>query len=399
MNRPSDLRWLITLRWIFVSGELLVVLGWALARQVPWPALLSAIASQVVSNAALSRARSWPEGVLFGLAIDVVALATLLASAGGSSSPFCVVLLVQVTVAAVALRGAALWGIVALAIGAYAALFAFADDAHAGLAEHLREMFIAFALTAISIAFAVGRLATALEQARARADASSRLMGMTTLAAGAAHELSTPLATIKTVVGELERELADRAELAHVHEDLRLVRAEVERSRAILDQLATAAGELRGEAPTSVPLSSLRESEASLPEAARGRVRWLLPDAPVRIPAHALRQALGALVKNAIEASPSGSEVDVRASLGHARLELEVEDRGSGMSAEALARVGEPFFTTKDPGRGMGLGLFLVKALAAHLGGEVTLDSSVGRGTKVKLVLPCPAETASETRG
>ena len=396
MNRSPDTHWLTTLRWMFVIGELLVVGSWASARSIPWPALLAAIGAQVVSNAALSRhGARWPDGVLFGLVVDVVTIATLLASSGGSSSPFCVVLLVQVTVAAVALRGARLWGIVALAVGAYAALFAFADDGHTGLAEHLREMFVAFTLTAIAIAFAVGRLAVELERARARADASSRVMGMTTLAAGAAHELSSPLATIKTVVGELDRELADRADLAHVREDLALVRSEVQRSRAILDQLAIAAGELRGEAPTSVALASLRESVASLPEATRRRVRWSLPEASVRIPAHAIGQALGALVKNAVDASPPDADVEVRGELHRERLRLEVSDRGSGMSPETLARVGEPFFTTKDPGRGMGLGVFLVKALAAHLGGELVIDSIPGRGTTTTLDIPLSAGAAA----
>lgn len=398
MHRSPDTRWLTTLRWLFVIGELLVVASWASSREVPWPALLAAIGAQAISNAALSRhAETWPDGVLFGLVIDVIALATLLASGGGSSSPYCVVLLVQVTVAAVALRGMRLWSVVALAIGAYAALFAFADPGHASLAEHLREMFLAFTLTAISIAFAVGRLAVELERARARADASSRVMGMTTLAAGAAHELSTPLATIKTVVGELERELRAREDLGHVREDLLLVRAEVERSRAILDQLSIAAGELRGEAPTSVSLSSLRDAVAGWPEAMRARVRWDLPDASARIPARAIAQALGALVKNAIDASPADGDVEVRASLRRDRLALSVSDRGAGMSAETLARVGEPFFTTKDPGHGMGLGLFLVKALAAHLGGELAIDSSPGRGTTVTLELPVSSEEAHVT--
>jgi two-component system sensor histidine kinase RegB len=67
------------------------------------------------------------------------------------------------------------------------------------------------------------------------------------------------------------------------------------------------------------------------------------------------------------------------------------------MSAETLARVGEPFFTTKDPGHGMGLGLFLVKALAAHLGGELAIDSSPGRGTTITLELPVSSEEAHVT--
>lgn len=394
MSRPTtDARWLTRLRWLMIAGEAAVGAIWVTTGRAPWLWILCALAAQGAANLALSLAPRGSTGtVTFGLTIDVLSLTALLALGGGSSSPFCVVLLVQVTVAAVALRGAHLWSIVALAIAAYASLFAFADASHgAGFSAHLQEMWLAFTVTALLIAAAVSRLAVELEEARTRADASSRVMGMTTLAAGAAHELATPLATIKTVVGELERELKDRPDLGHVREDLALVRGEVARSRAILDQLSSAAGELRGEAPSAVSLTTLRGSLDALPPEARERVRWDVPeDASAQLPTRAIGQALLALVSNALDASPPGETVEVRARLEDGELRLSVTDHGRGMSADTLARAGEPFFTTKDPGRGMGLGVFLVKALAAHLDGEVTIDSSPGRGTSVTMRLPQP---------
>jgi len=394
MTRPkTDARWLGRLRWLLIAGEAVVGALWVADGRAPWPWVLCALAAQVSANVALLLAPTGTRSsVTFGLAIDVLAISALLALGGGSSSPFCVVLLVQVTVAAVVLRGARLWSIVALAIMAYASLFAFADSSHgAGFSAHLQEMWLAFTVTALLIASAVSRLAIELERAQRRADASSRVMGMTTLAAGAAHELATPLATIKTVVGELEHELRDRTDLAHVREDLALVRAEVARSRAILDQLSLAAGELRGEAPSAVSLSVLRSALDALPEGSRARVRWDVPeDATGYLPTRAVGQALLALVSNALDASADGDPVEVRAGLGPGELRLSVTDHGRGMTAETLASAGEPFFTTKDPGRGMGLGLFLVRALAAHLGGEVSIDSTPGRGTCVTMRLPQP---------
>jgi len=65
-----------------------------------------------------------------------------------------------------------------------------------------------------------------------------------------------------------------------------------------------------------------------------------------------------------------------------------VADEGPGMSADVLARAGEPFFTTKAPGSGMGLGLFLARSLAEQLGGTLSLDSTTGRGTRATLELP-----------
>jgi two-component system sensor histidine kinase RegB len=81
----------------------------------------------------------------------------------------------------------------------------------------------------------------------------------------------------------------------------------------------------------------------------------------------------------------------VRAEVDEQQLRIEVSDQGHGMPADVLARAGEPFFTTKQPGRGMGLGLFLVRTLLERLGGKFTLDSEPGRGTSATLYLPVSA--------
>jgi two-component system sensor histidine kinase RegB len=409
-----DLAWLARLRWVFLAGELVATLAWALRDpSAPWGWLALAMGGQALSNVALSfseaasaprEARAWEGTVLGALVVDVVAVATMLALAGGPSSPFTVVLLVQVTVAAVVLRGARLFGVVAAAIASYAALFAFDAGGHAhgaGFDTHLEQMFVAFTVTAVGIAAAVSRLAAALAQERERADANARVMGMTTLAAGAAHELATPLATIKTVIGELDRELAGRSGLDHVREDLALVRAEVARSRGILDQLSIAAGELRGEAPSRVSLQALEQTLDALDDAQRARVHFRADHTvEVALPVRAVGQALQALVRNALDASARAPDptVDVEAALEARWVVISVRDRGPGIAPEVLARLGEPFFTTKDPGRGMGLGVFLVRALAAHLGGELALDSQPGRGTIATLRLPRAPDAARPAR-
>jgi two-component system sensor histidine kinase RegB len=70
------------------------------------------------------------------------------------------------------------------------------------------------------------------------------------------------------------------------------------------------------------------------------------------------------------------------------RVCFEVRDRGSGMSQEMLRRAGQPFFTTKEPGHGMGLGLFLVRLVAEQAGATFTIDSRLGEGTRCRLELP-----------
>jgi two-component system sensor histidine kinase RegB len=93
------------------------------------------------------------------------------------------------------------------------------------------------------------------------------------------------------------------------------------------------------------------------------------------------------LVRNALSASSPGDPValDVQAD---GRLRISVHDTGAGIDAALLPRVGEPFFTTRAPGEGLGLGVFLVRRLADHLGGEFTITSTVGKGTTVVLALP-----------
>jgi two-component system sensor histidine kinase RegB len=116
---------------------------------------------------------------------------------------------------------------------------------------------------------------------------------------------------------------------------------------------------------------------------------------PLVGPPRALADALRGLLKNALQASDTASTVTLRLeSTVQGLVRATVIDQGRGMSPEVLARVGEPFFTTKVPGEGMGLGLFLTRALAEQLGGEFHITSSPEHGTEARLELP--AATADE---
>src|SRR4029077_11140425 len=109
-------------------------------------------------------------------------------------------------------------------------------------------------------------------------------------------------------------------------------------------------------------------------------------------------EALSALVKNAIDASPNGEPILLRAlQSGQGRVSFLVRDEGSGMNAEVLERVAEPSFTTKAPGQGMGLGAFLVHLFAQTLGGELTFESAPGRGCSAILELPITTRSATNT--
>jgi two-component system, sensor histidine kinase RegB len=154
--------------------------------------------------------------------------------------------------------------------------------------------------------------------------------------------------------------------------------------------MSTEAGASPGEAPEAVALGELvHEAARAVSQSSRIDVRVEEDDARmVRVPRRATTQALRGLLDNACDASAADASVELVATARDGRCCVEVRDRGAGMSAEVLARAGEPFFTTKEPGKGMGLGLFLTHALADRLGGRLEIESQPGRGTIARLYLP-----------
>src|SRR5690606_22530458 len=158
----------------------------------------------------------------------------------------------------------------------------------------------------------------------------------------------------------LERDLASLPAANQSTDDARLIREEVQRCRHILDQMASDAGESAGEAFREVGAEELLKEIAQELGEDQARTR-MQADASTRLvlPVRALAQALRGLVRNALQATDG--DVLLRASEGPGGLWIEIQDQGSGMPPELLSRLGEPFFTTKEPGRGMGLGVFLAR--------------------------------------
>ena len=408
-REPLNLSWLLRLRWGAAAGQSLAVmvaeaLGVSLPHAPLWTLIGLTAASNLFFSIMLRRgwvAKEWQLAAI--MASDVLVLTSLLYLTGGPFNPFSFLYLVHISLAVVLLRAHFTWALAALSLACSALLFvdhmplALPARTHMDhMRWHLWGMWIAFAVAAAYIIYsqvrvlqALGRRESELAQARERAARQERLVALATLAGGAAHELASPLSTIAVIARELERELAARGVGKDLLDDVVTVRAEVESCREILSQMAAQVGESAGEGLSSASVGDVvARSMSGLRTAPPVRVDLGEAEALTVHLDRALAQALRVLIRNAQDASPAESEVLVTARVDAGALRLAVRDDGAGMTSEVLARAGEPFFTTKPPGEGMGLGLFLSRAVSERLGGELELVSQPGRGTTAVLVLP-----------
>jgi len=240
-----------------------------------------------------------------------------------------------------------------------------------------------------------------LVEMRERVTRNEQLAALTTLAAGAAHELNTPLGTIAVVAKELEVGTESTADGESIREDARLIRREVDRCREIISRLRFDVGEDVSQRRPMAVTSLIKNLRSDLRAEEAGRLRVLIGSdvESVTAPAGALEQALLVLLRNAFDASPPGAGVTLSIQRREGRIRIEVEDRGAGMSEELLRHAGEPFYTTKEPGKGMGLGLFLVRLVAERCGATFSLYSKLGEGTRCVLELPRDGEKNGAARG
>jgi two-component system sensor histidine kinase RegB len=408
--------WLMKLRWSSIAGQIATILGvyWLLGIPVPLVPLGVVVGIELISNVACAlwfkrrpRVHEWHLAAV--MALDIGLLTGLLYFTGGPFNPFSFLYLVNIALAAVALHAQWTWMLVALALLCFG-LLPLLDYRELPLGQlspgehvalHQQGMWVAFGVAAGFIVHFLWRMTgdlaareRELNQARSEAAQKERLASLATMAAGAAHELATPLGTIALAAKELEHQLDRGGQAA---DDVRLIREQVARCRLILDQMGGGVGK---SAEQSVESVSLAELFGEVLSGVRDAPPVHLEVAPaaaatrLRLPPRAVAQALRSLVTNAQDASPPRQPVVVSAAIEDSVLAVEVRDRGPGMPPEVLERVGEPFFTTKPPGRGMGLGLFLTRAVVERLGGSLVIDSTPPDGTRARVVVPAEVELA-----
>lgn len=343
------------------------------------------------------------------LSVDVLALAVLLYFSGGSGNPFVSMFLLPLVIVAAALPRRYVWAMAAVTLGCYTLLIAInvplspgvggaaMHGAHTMVAGsfslHVLGMWFSFLLGVGLIIFFVVSMAESLRErdqrlaeAREKHLRDEHMVALGTLAAGAAHELATPLSTMAVLTREMENEYADSPDLLA---RLGILRSQVDRCKGTLRQISESADQMKAE-------SGHRESLDRYLRACIDRWQELHPDcafsadvqgsepAPVIVVDETLNQALINLLNNAADASPE--RITLSGEWSESKLALELRDFGGGFSGEALERLGQPFFTTKRDGHG--LGFYLASEVIRRLGGEVTVSNHPDGGALISIRLP-----------
>ena len=399
---------LTPLRWLAVVGQVTAtaVAAFAMHFRLPLGLIALIIAITALSNLLLTswmklgRTPAWLAPAT--LLLDICLLTALLYLTGGPENPFAALYAVHVAMAVSVLGAGWSWIVVATVAACYGVILEW----HWPLVQGDRPLpkwafavgsWSALVLVSVLIAAFIGRVTWNLRQrerelasVRERAARSEQLAALTTLAAGAAHELNTPLGTIAVVAKELELSCKVSGQDDSSAEDARLIRREVDRCRTILSRMRFDIGEEvshRSSMPVDDLVARLR---SNLQESEQPRLAVHRSDDAqiVTGPARALEQSLLVLLRNAFDASPGQQPVKLDITRKNGSVLFQVVDAGVGMSQEMLRRAGEPFFTTKEPGHGMGLGLFLVRLVAERCGASFTIDSRLGEGTTCVFELP-----------
>ncbi|HXG62568.1 MAG TPA: ATP-binding protein [Planctomycetota bacterium] len=406
------LRWFVRLRWWAVGGIVLAaVLVAALGMGVSWPILLALaglLGGLNVAFGLLARRGAPPLALAWWqVVVDLAILTLALHVAGGIDNPFVFFYVFHVIIAAILLPRRTSYVVAALASLFYVAM---AVLEHGELVPHADlglggwrdpRAVAASSLVLASTLFIATYLASTIMEGLRRKDEEMRrfherllqtekLAGLGQLAAGIAHELNTPLASIAGYAEELAELSRGNGEKIVRYTDV--IRSQTERCRAITRSLLNFArkSEFRLQ-PVDVN-ALLREAIDYLRFKKRQErleiVTELGPAPPVQAdPGQLLQVFLSVLVNAADAVEPEGGTIRVESSGGR-DVRVRIADTGCGIPPENLKKIFEPFFTTKGPGQGTGLGLSLSYGIVRQLGGSIEVRSEVGQGTEVLIVLP-----------
>ena len=411
----AKLAWVVRLRWVAIAAQLLSILP-ALEFRLLEPRMLPLFGAVIATLAVLNigtwlglrrGSRGSAGHLTIQLGADILGLSALLILTGGAWNPMVSILLVHTVLGALLLEGRLGLAFFGLILASFVLIQA---NSHIppGLAGRLVPANILFpAQLVVVLVFWIltAWLSRTLDhfkiwfaEARERKTRIDRLRAVGALAAGLSHEFATPLNTAQLKLGRLARKHGLEED-----EDLLTATEELERCGDILRQLA--GSQLH---PDRLPLETV-DLDALVQQVCKSlattyeeaTIRYLGDGrGPKRVllPVVAFSQALINLVDNSIESGGSRSEVEIVVVRNGNRVELSVQDRGSGWPEVVRRHLGEPFVTTKP--EGIGLGLYYVHSLTEAIGAELTLNDREFGGAVAKISIPIvPTANAAESSG
>lgn len=399
----------ITLLFILLMGAIAL---YGLGINLPVFPLSSILLIMAVVNLytrlMIDSGREVTERLLFiQLLVEILSFSLILYFSGGATNPFTFFYLIPLAISATVIPGRATWALTLLTVALYSLLVKFyvplsyqlhthQMPASSGqFSQHVWGMWFGFIVSALLVSWFITHLSRELKQRdQAIADAQQRelrdqqMITLGTLAAGTAHELGTPLASLAIIAGDIT-EGFDPQQHPELFENQQILRGQIQRCKEILSVLSDSSGESRAESGRAMPIQeflelimqqwrtqyldshAITEFELSHPEST------LIYD-------RTLSQAMINLLNNAADAA--SAPIEVIASTENGQLNINIIDNGVGLSDQQIALAGQVCFSNK-PG-GLGIGLFLAITTIRRCGGEVSFSRLPSGGSCTRAQLP-----------
>lgn len=424
MRKPStnisaarqNLRRLTTIRYIALAGQVLSLFFFSQIYPLGLPIIT--ITCLVIFFFAITLLTHWRSYLSTAISenefcahllVDIFALTAVMYFSGGATNPFISYYLVPISIAAITLPAVMTWSLAGVSLAAYSSLVFFnqpieslaphsahgsANTAlgtlHAGNL-HILGMWINFALSAGLITYFVVRMADALRRQEVELGAqkeeqmqNEQLLAIATQAASAAHELGTPLNTMKLIIDDFENGQLNDAQL----KDVRTLNQQIQRCHKTLQNLIRAASVVEeAEAPMSVStyLTDLIDNWQLIRPDVHPQLTLGKNCPAISACFHpVIQQSIQNLLNNAADASPQQIEINIW--WDYHALHLAIRDYGPGISPEQAEKLGRPTVSNK-PG-GLGIGLFLSHNSLNRHGGQVSLSNVADGGLLTSVILP-----------
>ncbi|MCI0654382.1 MAG: ATP-binding protein [Methylococcaceae bacterium] len=431
----QNLRWLLLLRGFVISGECIILVSAIYVANYPikadpiWTLIsLSVIVTSLTWYRLHVDYPVFERELFFHLLIDVGIVAGLLYFSGGGTNPLIWFFLLPLIVTATILPQIYTWFMVGLTSAFYMLLIGYhiplpnlpepvrRSDIPTSILElqpdydlnlHTFTLWFGYVLIAGAVAYFVVEMTNTLRErerklAQVREDAlrDERVVALGTLAAGAAHEMGTPLGTIAILTHELQKEYSPER-FKDLNSKLAIIRDQIDRCKEALSVLSASAGELKAESGRLMTVGAyvrdvVRQWQKQQPGVPLKFQANGDEPTPSLVADRTLTHALINILNNAAEVSPE--YVEFIAHWNASALILNILDRGPGINPELIENAGNRPFSTKDTG--LGVGLFLAKATITRLGGTLRFSKRPEGGTSIRITLPLlPAITASKNYG